>query len=304
MKRILFLSFLFFNINYAYSQSNCDSLLSEPLIHTKLNDQFKWDIVILFSCGIIPEDVEIIDWELMLDYVHRKYENPKYKDLKSSIETFRKKSTYKEAKKKIVCEKIAAIIPKLSYWKTDKIELINCGVSEEELELLKSNLDKINWNTKLCFAELINRKPYFKMPFETTAFKRLVLETSEYPKVENYLNPKEKKILLFFKSDQSVNCHKIEDFILKNAQVAKVINEHFVLYIFSTSDDTLLPESEWIKGKRNKVYKTVGEVNLYYQMTIYESNFQPQFVIINKEKEIKIQTGYIERNDFLNFLKN
>jgi len=73
--------------------------------------------------------------------------------------------------------------------------------------------------------------------------------------------------------------------------------------MLNIDDQELMSEAAWKKRRRGNVYKTYGELNLYYQIEKFGSNIQPFMVIIDHEEQIIDTIGYVLKDDFVDFLK-
>ncbi len=84
------------------------------------------------------------------------------------------------------------------------------------------------------------------------------------------------------------------------------MNEHYVfceLYCDMNAID--LPEEEWVKDG-DRVIKTLGRRNLFFQRTHYNMNAQPYYVIIDADGNQMTKENFVYNPDpakFLAFLK-
>jgi thiol:disulfide interchange protein len=115
----------------------------------------------------------------------------------------------------------------------------------------------------------------------------------------------DKPVLLEFKGHQCSNCKKMENEVWSDPQVIKRLNEKYVIIALYVDDRTKLPESEWITSEYDgKVKKTLGKKNADFQISKFNINSQPYYVILNPDgKQITEPMGYdSEASNFIEFL--
>ncbi len=93
-----------------------------------------------------------------------------------------------------------------------------------------------------------------------------------------------KPILLDFKGHSCSNCKEMEGKVWSNPEVFKRLRDEYVIVALYTDDRTKLPEEEWIISTFDgKVKKTIGKKNLDFEITHFNTNTQPLYVLIDHE---------------------
>jgi len=115
-----------------------------------------------------------------------------------------------------------------------------------------------------------------------------------------------KPIFIDFTGINCNNCRKMEQYVLSNDDVKQYMNDNFVLCeLFCDMNDIKLPEDEWVNdGER--VIKTLGRRNLFFQRTNYNMNAQPYYVIIDPRGDQLTRDNFSYSPDvdkFMAFLK-
>ena len=88
-------------------------------------------------------------------------------------------------------------------------------------------------------------------------------------------------------------------------QVLKRLSEDFVLVALYVDDKTKLPEEEWFTSTYDgKTKNTIGKQNADLQITKWNNNAQPFYVILNPDGELLLQPKAYDLNvsNFVKFL--
>ena len=84
-----------------------------------------------------------------------------------------------------------------------------------------------------------------------------------------------------------VNCRKMEENVWVDPQVLKRLKEDFVMVALYIDERLELPESEWYTSTYDgKVKKTLGKQNADFQITRFNNNAQPYYVILDHNEEL------------------
>ncbi len=116
-------------------------------------------------------------------------------------------------------------------------------------------------------------------------------------------------VLIDFVGHTCKNCKKMYAEVWSDKAVQKKLSDEFVLLALYTDDRTKLPEEEWITSTFDgRVKKTLGKKNLDFQLSRFNSNALPMYVIVDPEGNIitKSKKYYTYNNDvnaFLEFLE-
>lgn len=117
-----------------------------------------------------------------------------------------------------------------------------------------------------------------------------------------------KPVLIDFVGHTCKNCKKMYAEVWSDQRVQQKLAEDFVLVALYTDDRTKLPEEEWITSSLDgRIKKTLGKKNLDFQISTYNSNALPMYVIVDPKGEIitKDREYFTYNNDinaFLDFL--
>lgn len=113
-----------------------------------------------------------------------------------------------------------------------------------------------------------------------------------------------KPAFVVFKGHACANCKKMENTVWGDPEVLKLLSEKFVIIGLYTDDRTTLPESDWVTSKVDgKVKKTLGKVNLDWQIEKYHTNSIPFHVIVMPDGTEHQFGVTFETAEFLDFLK-
>ena len=114
-----------------------------------------------------------------------------------------------------------------------------------------------------------------------------------------------KPLLIDFTGHGCVNCRKMEENVWSDPQVLARLKNDFVMVALYIDERLELPESEWYTSSYDgKVKKTLGKQNADFQITRFNNNAQPYYVILDhSEKLLAPPRGY-ETNiqEFVEFL--
>ena len=91
-------------------------------------------------------------------------------------------------------------------------------------------------------------------------------------------------VLLDFKGHACSNCKEMEGKVWSDPEVLQRLQNDYIIIALYTDDRTKLPESEWITSSFDgKVKKTLGKKNLDLQISLYSTNTQPFYVLIDTD---------------------
>jgi thiol:disulfide interchange protein DsbD len=118
-----------------------------------------------------------------------------------------------------------------------------------------------------------------------------------------------KPVLVDFVGHTCKNCKKMYAEVWSDPKVQKMLAEDFVILALYTDDRTKLPEKEWVTSTLDgRIKKTMGKKNLDFQVSKFNSNALPMYVIVNQNGDIltKNRKHYTYSNDipaFIEFLE-
>ncbi len=90
-----------------------------------------------------------------------------------------------------------------------------------------------------------------------------------------------KPIFIDFTGHGCVNCRKMEEYVWADPTVQMMLKEEFVLAALYVDDKTELPEDQWYTSEIDgRVKKTIGKQNADFQITRFNNNAQPFYIIL------------------------
>ena len=114
-----------------------------------------------------------------------------------------------------------------------------------------------------------------------------------------------KPVFLDFKGHACSNCKEMESKVWSDPEVLKRLRENFVIIALYVDDRTKLPEEEWVQSKVDgKMKKTIGKVNADLQISMFEMNSQPYYVIVDHNGEALVEPMSYNLNvkEYIDFL--
>ncbi|MDN3203985.1 protein-disulfide reductase DsbD family protein [Algoriphagus sediminis] len=114
-----------------------------------------------------------------------------------------------------------------------------------------------------------------------------------------------KPLLIDFTGHGCVNCRKMEENVWSDPAVLSRLKENFVMVALYIDERLELPESEWYTSEYDgKVKKTMGKQNADFQITRFQNNAQPYYVILDHDENLLVQPKAYDTNiqNFIDFL--
>lgn len=114
-----------------------------------------------------------------------------------------------------------------------------------------------------------------------------------------------KPLFIDFTGHGCVNCREMEARVWSDPGVLKLLKNEFVVVALYVDEKTELPESEWYTSSYdNKVKKSIGKQNADFQITSFNNNAQPYYVILDgNQKMLMSPKAYdLEISAFKTFL--
>ena len=114
-----------------------------------------------------------------------------------------------------------------------------------------------------------------------------------------------KPLFIDFTGHGCVNCREMEARVWSDPQVLNRLKENFVVVALYVDDKTELPESQWFKSEYDgKMKKSIGKQNADFQITRFNNNAQPYYVILDTKGELipPIKAYDLEIANFVAFL--
>jgi thiol:disulfide interchange protein DsbD len=114
-----------------------------------------------------------------------------------------------------------------------------------------------------------------------------------------------KPIFIDFTGHGCVNCREMEANVWSDPKVLKRLRENFIVTALYVDDKTELPENEWITSKYDKkVKKTIGKIFADLQITRFNVNSQPYYVMLDTAGNLLTtpRAYNLDIDAFVNFL--
>ena len=114
-----------------------------------------------------------------------------------------------------------------------------------------------------------------------------------------------KPVLLDFKGHACANCKEMENKVWYNPEVLKRLQNDYLIIALYVDDRTKLPENEWVTTAYDgKVKKSIGKVNADFQITKYNINSQPYYVLVDTDGNnlVEPQGHNLNIDNFIKFL--
>ncbi|MEQ6119363.1 cytochrome c biogenesis protein CcdA [Reichenbachiella sp. MALMAid0571] len=114
-----------------------------------------------------------------------------------------------------------------------------------------------------------------------------------------------KPVFIDFTGHGCVNCREMEARVWSDSEVLKRLKNDYIVVALYVDEKTELPESEWYTSTfDNKVKKTIGKQNADFQITAFNNNAQPFYVLMDYNQNPLIASKAYDLNvqNFIDFL--
>ncbi|MFP4557054.1 MAG: protein-disulfide reductase DsbD family protein [Bacteroidales bacterium] len=114
-----------------------------------------------------------------------------------------------------------------------------------------------------------------------------------------------KPLFVDFVGHACANCKVMEQRVWSDPRVLKRLNEEFIVVALYVDERKKLPESEWVTSMVDgKVKKTVGRKNADFQISRFNVNSQPYYVLLDNNEELLTEPYGFDTNveKFIEFL--
>jgi len=119
-----------------------------------------------------------------------------------------------------------------------------------------------------------------------------------------YAKKVNKPIFVDFTGKTCANCREMENNVWNNPDVKRILNEEYVmLALYADANFIDLPESEWVTTKEGKVIKKLGSKNLNYQISRFNINAQPYYVLMDSDENVLLNENKAYDKHVPNFIK-
>lgn len=114
-----------------------------------------------------------------------------------------------------------------------------------------------------------------------------------------------KPVFIDFTGHGCVNCREMEARVWSHPEVLKRLKNDFVIIALYVDDKTELPESEWVVSSYDgKVKKTIGKKYADFQISRFNVNAQPYYVLLDTDGNLLVPPKAYDLNvdNFIRFL--
>lgn len=115
----------------------------------------------------------------------------------------------------------------------------------------------------------------------------------------------DKPLFIDFTGHGCVNCREMEARVWSDPKVLEKLRNDYVIVALYVDEKTELPESEWYESAYdNKIKKTIGKQNVDFQITKFNNNAQPYYVLLDNEENVLVapRAYNLDVQGFLAFL--
>lgn len=129
----------------------------------------------------------------------------------------------------------------------------------------------------------------------------------DFEEAKAYALKVNKPLFIDFTGHGCVNCRKMEENVWSDPQVLKRLQEKYVVVALYCDDKTELPSEQWYVSKVDgQEKKTLGDQNLDFQITRFNSNAQPHYVLLDPRNDASPMVNPVafdaDINHFVSFL--
>jgi len=111
----------------------------------------------------------------------------------------------------------------------------------------------------------------------------------DYEQGINCAKEKNRPLLVYFSGHGCSNCKQMQSFVWEDEQVQQYLNNKVIITKLLTDERKELPESEWYESEVDgKIKKSIGKQNLDLQISMFNMNSQPFYVLIDPETGKKL----------------
>lgn len=116
----------------------------------------------------------------------------------------------------------------------------------------------------------------------------------------------DKPIFVDFTGHGCVNCREMEARVWSDPKVLNRLKNDYVMLALYVDEKTELPEKDWYTSEYDgKVKKSIGKQNADFQITRFNNNAQPYYVLLDSNGELLVEPIAYERSisKFVDFLE-
>lgn len=241
-----------------------------------------------------------------------------FNDLKKILVVFKQSEEYSQVRKIVEAKnEIIQRVAIVENWNIDKELLVKTGFPEIYLEdiheIVKENESTTYSNIFKIFSDTLKKRQERQAVEKESKDSIFKIQNPGLEKLINGLyvykdyklglkKSKElnRPLLLYFNGFGCVNSRRIESEILSKIEIKDYINNNLIFTSLIVDDQTKLNENEvYFSETLDKEVKYLGQINLEFEMKIFNSDWQPLFVLIDLNGKEISRIGYT--NDFEEF---
>ena len=111
-----------------------------------------------------------------------------------------------------------------------------------------------------------------------------------------------KPVFIDFTGHGCVNCRKMEELVLSNAEIINILNEKYVVCALYVDDKVIKLDEPYITAEGTTL-EYLGQKNTYIQSKIYGYNAQPCYIIVDATTGAKVKEPMFYETDVEKFVK-
>ena len=127
----------------------------------------------------------------------------------------------------------------------------------------------------------------------------------DYDQAVRCAKKQHKPIFIDFTGHGCVNCREMEANVWSDPRVIKRLRDNYIVLALYVDDKTKLPEKDWVKSTYDgKIKKTIGKKYADFQITKFNVNAQPFYVLMDADGNVLTAPKAYDLNvdDFVKFL--
>jgi thiol:disulfide interchange protein len=127
----------------------------------------------------------------------------------------------------------------------------------------------------------------------------------DYPQALECAREQGKPLFIDFTGHGCVNCREMEARVWSDPEVLRRLTGDYVVVALYVDEKTELPEAEWYQSTYDgKIKKTIGRQNADFQITRFNNNAQPYYIILGSDEELLMtpRAYNLDVQSFVSFL--
>jgi thiol:disulfide interchange protein DsbD len=118
-----------------------------------------------------------------------------------------------------------------------------------------------------------------------------------------YAKKVNKPIFVDFTGKTCANCREMENNVWNDKEVKKLLNNDYVMVaLYADANFIKLDEKDWVTTPEGKTIKRLGSKNLNYQITRFNMNAQPYYVLMDFNENVLTKENKVYDKDVQNFI--